>query len=101
MAEAIKLQIPQADIFSVSEIQNMEKTEKYDLIFIGGWIDRGTFDTGALKTAELIKNKKTAYFFTLGAYPDSDHAKNCVKNIDTLLEKIQTKFWEDFFVRGQ
>lgn len=100
VAEAIKSQIPQADIFSVSEIQNMEKIEKYDLIFIGGWIDKGTFDAGAFKTAELIRNKKTAYFFTLGAYPDSDHARDCVKNIDTLLEKNSNEIMGRFFCQG-
>lgn len=100
VAEAIKSQLPQADIFPVSEMQSMEKIGNYDLIFIGGWIDRGTFNAEAIKTIEFIKNKKTAYFFTLGAYPDSKHAEDCVNNIDALLEKNLNEIVGRYFCQG-
>ena len=101
VAEAIKSQIPQADIFSVSEIQNMEKIEKYDLIFIGGWIDKGTFDAGALKTAELIRNKKLHIFSHWELILIQIMQEIVLKILTHFLKKIQTKLWEGFSVREQ
>ncbi len=97
IAEAVKAGIPTADLIPVSELQNVEK---YDLVIIGGWIDRANFYAAALKAVNLIKNKNTAYFFTLGAYPDSDHAKDCVKNIEELLMKNSNKIMGKFFCQG-
>ena len=32
-----------------------------------------------------VKNKKVGIFFTLGAYPDSEHARNCLDKAKSLL----------------
>ena len=97
VAEAVKAGIPTAELIPVSEVQN---TENYDLIIIGGWIDRANFDAAALKFVQSVKNKNVAYFFTLGAYPDSDHAKDCVKNIEKSLIENSNKILGKFFCQG-
>lgn len=35
---------------------------------------------------ETVKNKKIGLFGTLGAYPDSDHAKQCMKKAKALVQ---------------
>ncbi|MGL4998439.1 MAG: flavodoxin family protein [Cetobacterium sp.] len=96
IAKSIHSAIPEADILSVSEIINLD----YDLIFIGGWIDRATFDETTLTLAKQIFDKNVAYFFTLGAYPDSDHAKDCINNIKNLLKENNNHVIGGYFCQG-
>lgn len=96
VAKAIHENIPQASLLPISEIVNLD----YDLIFIGGWIDRATFDQTALTLAKQIFDKNVAYFFTLGAYPDSDHAKDCITNIETLLKDNNNNIHGGYFCQG-
>lgn len=96
VAEAIHLAIPNADLKPVDELMDFN----YDLIILGGWIDKGIFDQKALAVAEKIFDKKIAFFFTLGAYPDSQHAKECVFNITKLLEKNNNKVIGHYFCQG-
>ena len=49
---------------------------------------------------ELIKNKKVGTFGTLGAYPDSDHAKNCVKKISDSLKENNNEIIAEFICQG-
>lgn len=96
IAQAIHKGIPTADLLPISEIVNLD----YDLIFIGGWIDRATFDQTALTLAKQIFDKNVAYFFTLGAYPHSEHAKDCIKNIETLLKNNNNNILGGYFCQG-
>ena len=74
--------------FSQVELKDIKEVESldYDLIIVGTWIDKGTADTKAKNFIETLKGKKVAFIFTLGAYPDSKHAEDCVENIKKLLE---------------
>ncbi len=96
IAQAIHRGIPTATLLPISEIINLD----YDLIFVGGWIDRATFDQISLTLAKQIFDKNVAYFFTLGAYPHSDHAKDCVKNIETLLKNNNNNVLGGYFCQG-
>jgi len=82
IAEAIKNSIEcECQLFAVNETP---KIDDFDLIFFGAWVDKGMPDTKALEFMKTIKNKKVALFMTLGAYPDSDHAKKSIqKGIDS------------------
>lgn len=97
VAEAIKKGIPNADLIPISEVKD---TEKYGLIVVGGWIDRATYDIVTQNFIKTIENKKTAFFFTLGAYPDSDHAQDCVRNIIRLLEENSNEVISCYFCQG-
>ncbi|MGL4652310.1 flavodoxin family protein [Cetobacterium sp.] len=96
VAKAIHESIPEASLLPISEIVNLD----YDLIFVGGWIDKATFDQTALTLAKQIFDKNVAYFFTLGAYPNSDHAKDCVNNIETLLKDNNNNVLDGYFCQG-
>lgn len=73
IAEAILKGCPNNfKIFSVDEDPELSE---FDFIFMGYWVDKGTADKKALEFMEDICHKKVALFATLGAYPDSDHAK--------------------------
>ncbi|PIE64201.1 MAG: flavodoxin [Desulfobacterales bacterium] len=57
----------------------------YDLLIIGYWVDKGVPDAKCKKFLKDIKGKKIAFFGTLGAYPDSDHAKECMQKAEELV----------------
>jgi len=77
IAEAIKSSIKnECDFFSVKDNPDIEK---FDLIFFGAWVDKGMPDEDALKYMKTINSKKVGLFMTLGAYPDSDHAKKSIQ----------------------
>ncbi|MGL6100135.1 MAG: flavodoxin family protein, partial [Fusobacteriaceae bacterium] len=96
VADSINEAINESEVKSCKE--NLEK--EYDLYILGGWIDRGTFDSGMLKFIENIKEKKVAYFFTLGAEPDSKHAQDCRENIETLLLENGNEVLGSFCCQG-
>ncbi|MBC2851539.1 flavodoxin [Cetobacterium sp. 8H] len=96
VAKAIFEEIPSADFLPISEVKSLD----YDLIIIGGWIDRATFDNNALVFSKNIMKKNVAYFFTLGAYPNSAHALDCVKNIDALFNENENIITGKYFCQG-
>lgn len=97
VAEAIYEVIPSAEILSADEVSHLE----YETIIIGGWIDKGTFDNKALKILKEIKNKNVAYFFTLGASIESDHAEYCKKNIEEVIISNGNKLIGNFVSQGK
>ncbi|WP_028857341.1 flavodoxin family protein [Psychrilyobacter atlanticus] len=96
VAESILKAFPKGEISDIKDIDNLD----YDLIIVGTWIDKGTADAKALKFIETIKEKKIAYFFTLGAYPNSDHANDCIKNIDKLFLDNKNTLIGNFHCQG-
>lgn len=96
VAESIAKAIENAEIKDIAEVSNLD----YDLIIVGTWIDKGTADAKALNFIKTIKNKNTAFFFTLGAYPDSQHALDCVENITKLFTENDNKVLGHFLCQG-
>lgn len=83
VAEAIKEVFgDEADLFSVEEKPD---ARAYDLIAVGFWVDRGTADKKAQAYITELREKKVALFATLGAYPDSEHARKSMQNAGALL----------------
>lgn len=60
---------------------NIEDLKEDDLLIIGGWIDKGVMNKEVMQCIEKIKDRKVAFFFTLGAYANSMHAFDCIVNI--------------------
>jgi len=96
VGEAILKAFPKGELRDISDVEHLD----YDLIITGTWIDKGTADTKALKFIETIKGKKTAYFFTLGAYPDSQHAMDCITAIDKLFTDNENELAGHFHCQG-
>lgn len=57
----------------------------HDFIALGFWVDKGTADAAAAEYFKTVTGKKIALFGTLGAYPDSDHARQCLVNVRKLV----------------
>jgi flavodoxin len=77
VAEAIQGALPTGTpIQSVADIGDVLE---YDLVFMGYWVDRGTADEAAREIMAKIGGKPVALFATLGAYPDSDHARQSLE----------------------
>ena len=83
IAQAIQCALPEnVTLRNVEEEPNFSEC---DLVFIGYWVDKGIADSKAQKFMKQICNKHIALFGTLGAYPESDHAKDCIERTEQLL----------------
>lgn len=82
VAEAVASVLPDCDLFPVE--QAPASAEGYDFVVLGYWTDRGMPDSKARLWLEGVRNARLAFFGTLGAWPDSDHAKNCMKKGEEL-----------------
>lgn len=82
------------------DINNDINLEKYEKIVLGTWIDKGTADKKSLDLIKKIEKKKVGFIITLGAYPDSDHAKKCVENINKLFQEKNNEVLSYFICQG-
>ncbi len=82
LAEAAAKTLGNCDLLN---IKDNPKVDEYDFVAVGWWVDKGTADKDTLEWLPNLKGKKVFYFITLGAYPDSDHAKGCVEKGKDLL----------------
>ncbi len=83
VAEAIHSVFPSdTAIFPVEEAP---APDTFDFLALGYWADRGTANAKMKKYMEQVKGKKVAIFGTLGAYPDSDHARDIIASVKTIL----------------
>lgn len=71
------------DIFNLREIKNVDE---YDYVLLGSFIDRGTFETNAMRFLKKINNKNIGLFATLGAMPKSEHGIKVTQNLEELLK---------------
>lgn len=71
-----------------------------DLIAVGFWVNRGNADIKTAKYLEQLKNKNVALFATLGAYPDSQHAIDSIKNAAQFLDE-SNKVVGSFICQGK
>ena len=83
-AEAVQSVIPNCDIVSIDNLP--ENLNEYYFTAIGYWVDRGLPDAKSKKFIRSLKNMNVALFGTLGAYPDSPHAKGCIRDSENMLK---------------
>lgn len=67
------------------EAQHAPEPDGYDLIISGFWVNKGRADRATRDYLAKIRGKKTAFFFTLGAYPDSEHADEVAADTEKIL----------------
>lgn len=88
VAEAIRGALPaDAGFYPVEEAP---APAGYEVIAVGFWVDRGTADAGAAAYLRLIAGKRVILFATLGAAPDSDHARDSMARAAVLLAPDNT-----------
>ncbi|QTA37533.1 flavodoxin family protein [Thermosipho ferrireducens] len=100
VAKAIYEVMPEGTTFKKMKTVD-ELLEQHDFIILGCWIDRGTANKEALEFIKKVKNKKVAFFFTLGAYPDSKHAKDSADRIRNLLKENNNEVLGEFYCQGK
>lgn len=83
VAQAIYDVLPQPK--TISRVEDAPPADGFDFIALGFWVDKGTADKKAQKYMSGMKKCKVGVFGTLGAYPDSDHAKQSMKKATSLL----------------
>lgn len=88
VAEAIAKALGEDTVLAA--VDAAPSAEQYDFVAVGYWVDRGTADKKAAAYLKLLKNKKVALFATLGAYPDSEHARQSLANGAALLDSSNT-----------
>jgi flavodoxin len=72
---------------ALADVKAAPAPEGYDLVVSGFWVDKGRADAASLEYLGRIRDRKAAFFFTLGAYPDSPHADSVEKGAREGLEK--------------
>ena len=82
IAEAIAAVLPGCEIYPV---ESAPAPEGYDLVAVGYWVDKGMPDAQAKAYLETVRDPKVALFGTLGAWPDSDHARDCIAQGEALV----------------
>ncbi len=88
------------DTFSAVEDFTECSVEEFELIVLGGWIDKGLLNKPVMDFIERVENKKVAFFFTLGAYPTSTHAYDCINNIKAKLEENNNEIISHYHCQG-
>ena len=98
IAEAIFQVLPKgSEIFSVEEAP---PADNYEKVAIGYWADKGTADKKAMEYLNKVTDAQVFIFATLGAYPDSEHARNVLARGAALLGEGCTVLG-DFICQGK
>lgn len=82
VAEAISQVLPDCDLIPVEDAPS--DLSKYGLTAVGWWAAKGAPDAKTRAWLKGIHDSRLAFFGTLGALPASDHAKDCMANIESL-----------------
>lgn len=84
----------------VMDIKSVTDAGSYDRILVGYWVDKGDANEEAKQFMASLKDKKVGTFGTLGAYPDSEHAKKCVEKISDALRENNNTVIAEFICQG-
>ena len=84
VAEAVKSAMPEG--CEIHPVENAPDPSDYDFVAMGFWVDKGLPDTMAQSYMKKIKGLNLGVFGTLGAWPDSGHARNCMEEALKMLE---------------
>jgi Flavodoxins len=84
VAEAILDVMPQGtDIFPVTEAPS---PDDYDFMALGFWVDKGQPDKAMEKYMATVRGPSLGLFGTLGAWPDSEHARDSMEKAKAMVD---------------
>lgn len=90
VARAIAASLPRpCDLCAVDEAPDLSRgagTLGYDFVALGFWVDKGGPDAAAARYMQTVKDCRVGLFGTLGAWPDSDHARDCIHRAEEMVE---------------
>ncbi len=75
--------------------------DAFDFVGIGFWVNQGMADEASLQYMRRIHNQKVGLFGTLAAYPDSEHARECMQQVKNLLEENGNTVLGGFMCQGK
>ncbi len=84
IAIALKNRILDAELLKLEDIHNLDK---FQILIIGYWVNKGTANVKIQKLLKSIVNKKIAVFGTSGQYPESSRAKKYLDRVKILVEE--------------
>lgn len=84
IAEAVQSILPNSEICSIDEVP--ANLDEYYFTVPCYWVDRGMPDAKSKALISSLKNMNVGLFGTLGAYPDSPHAKGCINDSEGILK---------------
>jgi len=99
VADAIYEKMSEATYKKITDLKE-DEADDYEVIVIGGWIDKGHMNQEVDDFIAKLHNKKVAFFFTLGAYPTSEHAYDCIANIKDKLTANNNQVITHFHCQG-
>ncbi|MDR2460473.1 MAG: flavodoxin family protein [Deltaproteobacteria bacterium] len=99
IAEAIVKGLPES--YVLAPVEEAPAPQGYDVVFMGFWVDKGKADAKTLDYVDKLKGVKTAFFFTLGDYPNSNHADRVHHSTVVLLEDIGSTVLGGFRSQGK
>ncbi|MBU5425372.1 flavodoxin family protein [Tissierella pigra] len=82
--EILKIMPEGTEIYDLKDLNHSLDDE---LLILGYWVDKANPNKEMYQFMESLKGKKIITFGTLGAYPDSSHAKEVKENTVKILEK--------------
>jgi flavodoxin len=98
IAEAVSQAIEHSVLLPLTDNPD---SQNYDLIIAGFWVDKGLPDARTKSFLEKLSGQKVGYFFTLGAYPDSDHAQEVSQAAAEILAKGQNIILGSYRCQGK
>ncbi|MFP4309698.1 MAG: flavodoxin family protein [Desulfococcaceae bacterium] len=60
-------------------VETAPPAEGYDFVALGFWVDKGRPDERASRYMATVRDQVVGLFGTLGAEPDSEHARTCIR----------------------
>lgn len=82
VAEAVAEVMPSCTLCAVEDAP--ASVEKYGLVGVGFWASKGQPDVKTREWLKGVTNTHLAFFGTLGAKPESEHAKECMEKVEEL-----------------
>lgn len=89
VAERLAQGLAEYGEWTLTAVADNPSIEGYDVVLVGGWVDKGFINPQCMTYFESIPKDKgiaVGIFATLGAMPDSFHGNKCYANLENLLE---------------
>lgn len=83
VAKAIFSILPATSV--LSPVEQAPDPDPFDFICLGFWVDRGKPDAAMAEYMKRVQQKQVGLFGTLGAWPHSQHAHDCMEHAKALM----------------
>lgn len=87
--------------FPLYDVRQRPDTTAFDLLALGFWVRKGLPDARSQGFWEGLHGKHIFLFGTLGAWPDSAHARRCLEGAHALLTANGNRIVGEFLCQGR